>query len=185
MRPFAFAFWSHSGTISSRNLGSHIQTDILLRLFFRCDIRKRNITSISVRSIWRGHFQLDKRDQFRLDSGDQFDLDRRGQMVPDFPFCPCLWFMSNKNSVNSLKEEFFIGNVSPKSILIQFLVKGFYLPILLLYFLQPHFLCYICIRKNNRNDDKLCSYRLWNSQRQTYQRMQCWGCHRKGRKNNE
>ena len=27
-------------------------------------------------------------------------------MVPDFPFCPCLWFMSNKNSVNSLKEEF-------------------------------------------------------------------------------
>ncbi len=43
---------------------------------------------------------------------------------------------------------------------IQFLVKGFYLPILLLYFLQPHFLCYICIRKNNRNDDKLCSYRL-------------------------
>ncbi|EFI41016.1 hypothetical protein HMPREF9010_02120 [Bacteroides sp. 3_1_23] len=27
--------------------GSHIQTDILLRLFFRCDIRKRNITSIS------------------------------------------------------------------------------------------------------------------------------------------
>ena len=68
-------------------------------------------------------------------------------MVPDFPFCPCLWFMSNKNSVNSLKEEFFIGNVSPKSILIQFLVKGFYLPILLLYFLQPHFLCYICIRK--------------------------------------
>lgn len=60
-------------------------------------------------------------------------------MVPDFPFCPCLWFMSNKNSVNSLKEEFFIGNVSPKSILIQFLVKGFYLPILLLYFLQPHF----------------------------------------------
>lgn len=81
-------------------------------------------------------------------------------MVPDFPFCPCLWFMSNKNSVNSLKEEFFIGNVSQKSILIQFLVKGFYLPILLLYFLQPHFLCYICIRKNNRNDDKLCSYRL-------------------------
>ena len=33
--------------------------------------------------------------------------------------------MSNKNSVNSLKEEFFIGNVSPKSILIQFLVKGY------------------------------------------------------------
>ena len=31
-------------------------------------------------------------------------------MVPDFPFCPCLWFMSNKNSVNSLKEEFFIDN---------------------------------------------------------------------------
>ena len=57
-------------------------------------------------------------------------------------------------------EVLSVPVVSPKSILIQFLVKGFYLPILLLYFLQPHFLCYICIRKNNRNDDKLCSYRL-------------------------